>query len=173
MKPQVTSPYVNPYVAGLALGVLLFVAFFVTGHGLGASGGLQRMEAAAIKVVAPDHVDRTSQFAAVAGGDRQPLDHWLVWAVLGVALGGFLSGWRAGRVKLELRKGPHLTTLARLAFAFLGGSLVGFAARMARGCTSGQALSGGAVLSVGSWVFMLCVFAGAYALALPFKRLWR
>ena len=34
--------------------------------------------------------------------------------------------------------------------AFVGGGLMGYGARMARGCTSGQALSGGAVMSVGS-----------------------
>ena len=41
-----------------------------------------------------------------------------------------------------------------------------------RGCTSGQALSGGAVLSVGSWAFMFAVFAGAYALAYFLRRYW-
>lgn len=173
MKPSATPQYMNPYVAGLALGVLLFLAFFITGHGLGASGGLQRIEAAAIKVVAPDHVDRNAQWASVAGGSRNPLDHWLVWAVLGSALGGFVSGWRAGRVGKQLLKGPHISKGVRLMAAFIGGSMVGFAARMARGCTSGQALSGGAVLSVGSWIFMLCVFVGAYALAAPLQRLWR
>jgi len=50
---------------------------------------------------------------------------------------------------------------------------VGFAARLARGCTSGQALTGGAVLSLGSWVFMLAVFVGAYALAPVMRREWR
>jgi len=57
-------------------------------------------------------------------------------------------------------------------FAFLGGSIMGYGARMARGCTSGQALSGGAVLSVGSWAFMFSVFAGGYALAYFVRRLW-
>jgi len=45
-------------------------------------------------------------------------------------------------------------------------------ARMARGCTSGQALSGGAVLSAGSWAFMMCVFAGAYAVAYFVRKFW-
>ena len=49
---------------------------------------------------------------------------------------------------------------------------MGWAAALARGCTSGQALSGGAVLAVGSWAFMMMVFAGAYALAYPLRRLW-
>jgi hypothetical protein len=49
---------------------------------------------------------------------------------------------------------------------------MGYGARLARGCTSGQALSGGAVLSAGSWAFMLAVFAGAYALAYFVRKLW-
>jgi hypothetical protein len=43
---------------------------------------------------------------------------------------------------------------------------------MARGCTSGQALTGAAELAVGSWVFMLCIFAGAYAAAYFFRKEW-
>ncbi len=49
---------------------------------------------------------------------------------------------------------------------------MGFGARLARGCTSGQALSGGAVLSVGSWAFIFAVFAGAYAVAYFVRGLW-
>ena len=47
------------------------------------------------------------------------------------------------------------------------------AARMARGCTSGQALSGGALMSVGAWAFLLAVFAGGYAAAWFVRRQWR
>jgi hypothetical protein len=49
---------------------------------------------------------------------------------------------------------------------------MGLAARAARGCTSGQALSGGAVLSVGAWIFMLSVFGGGYAFAWFVRRQW-
>ena len=45
--------------------------------------------------------------------------------------------------------------------------------KLARGCTSGQALTGGALLNLGSWVFMLMFFAGAYALAYFLRRQWR
>ena len=47
------------------------------------------------------------------------------------------------------------------------------AARLARGCTSGQALTGGALMSAGSWAFMMCVFGGGYALAYFVRREWR
>ena len=62
---------------------------------------------------------------------------------------------------------------ARWAYAFVGGALMGYGARLARGCTSGQALSGGAVMSVGSWAFMFAVFAGGYGLAWFVRRLWQ
>jgi hypothetical protein len=57
--------------------------------------------------------------------------------------------------------------------AFLGGTLMGGAAYMGRGCTSGQALTGGALLSVGGWIFMFSVFGGGYALAYFVRRAWR
>ena len=43
-------------------------------------------------------------------------------------------------------------------------------ADLARGCTSGQALTGGALLNAGSWAFMMCVFGGAYAVAWFFQE---
>ena len=75
-------------------------------------------------------------------------------------------------MKLETQSGPRISVKTRWAVATVGGILMGFGARLARGCTSGQALSGGAVLSVGSWAFMLAVFAGGYALAYSVRRLW-
>ena len=108
----------------------------------------------------------------MAGGDRNPLDSWVVFLTIGTVAGGAYSGYRNGRLKLETHKGPRITREARWMFAFLGGTLMGYGSRLARGCTSGQALSGGAVLSAGSWVFMLGVFGGAYLLAYFVRRLW-
>ncbi|HIE24651.1 MAG TPA: hypothetical protein EYP74_01485, partial [Anaerolineales bacterium] len=57
-------------------------------------------------------------------------------------------------------------------FAFIGGFLFTYGARLARGCTSGQALSGGATLSAGSWAVMMAIFGGAYLFAYTFRKLW-
>jgi len=165
-------PYVHPYIGGTLLGLVLFLAFFITGNGLGASGGLNRILVFFQDLVAPDHVNRTPYLLAMAGGDVNPLDSWIVYLTLGVVIGGFASGWRNGRLKVETNKGPQISNRIRWAFAFLGGAFMGFGARMARGCTSGQALSGGAVLSVGSWAFMFAVFGGAYAIAYFVRKLW-
>jgi uncharacterized membrane protein YedE/YeeE len=167
-----TRSYVNPYFAGTLLGIVLFAAFFFTGNGLGASGGLNRILVFFEDLIVPGHIDRTPYLINMAGGDQNPLESWVVYLAIGTLLGGFVSGWRNGRLKLETNKGPNITTGKRWFFAFLGGAFMGFGARMARGCTSGQALSGGATLSVGSWAFMFAVFGGAYMLAYFVRRLW-
>ncbi|MFO0598224.1 MAG: YeeE/YedE thiosulfate transporter family protein [Myxococcaceae bacterium] len=167
-----SQTYMNPYAAGVALGVVLFAAFATTHSGLGASGALSRVEAATVALVAQSHVDRVGTLAAMSGGDRHALDHASVMMLLGTLLGGAASALWHRRFRVEVFKGPRVGTWARLALALLGGVVMGYGARLARGCTSGQALSGGAVLSLGSWAFMFSVFAGAYAMAWFVRRLW-
>jgi len=87
-------------------------------------------------------------------------------------LGGFVSGARNGRLKLTTTKGPNISNRTRWLMSFLGGVIFLYGARMARGCTSGQALSGGATLAAGSWVIMLSIFASAYLLAYFVRKLW-
>jgi uncharacterized membrane protein YedE/YeeE len=169
---KVAKPYVNPYLAGILLGVVLFMAFFITGSGLGASGGMNRLLVLIEDAIAPGHVDRTPYLIDMAGGDKNPLDSWVVWVTVGTVIGGLVSGFINGRFKVETNRGPRVPVRLRWVMAFVGGAFMGFGARFARGCTSGQALSGGAVLSVGSWAFMFAVFAGAYALAYFVRRLW-
>jgi uncharacterized membrane protein YedE/YeeE len=171
-KTKVAKAYINPYLAGILLGVVLFTAFFVTGSGLGASGGLNRILVFFEDLFASGHVDRTPYLLALAGGDKNPLDSWIVFLTVGTVIGGFASGWIHNRVKLETVRGPRVPVKLRWLLAFVGGAFMGFGARFARGCTSGQALSGGAVLSVGSWAFMFAVFAGAYAVAYFVRKFW-
>ena len=144
----------NPYLAGMALGAVLLTTFLVMGKGLGASGAATRI----------------GNF--VTTGDVRVLDDWLVFEVIGVLLGGIIGAVTAGRFGGKVIRNATTRVPARLAFAFGGGVLMGLAARAARGCTSGQALSGGAVLSAGSWIFMLSVFAGGYAFAWFMRRQW-
>jgi uncharacterized membrane protein YedE/YeeE len=169
---RLTRAYTNPYFAGILLGLVLFLSFFITGSGLGASGGMNRILVFFEDLVAPGHVDRVPYLIDMAGGDQNPLDSWIVFVTAGTILGGFASGWFHGRLKVETNRGPRVPVRLRWLMAFVGGSLMGYGARFARGCTSGQALSGGAVLSVGSWAFMFAVFAGGYALAYFVRKLW-
>lgn len=167
-----TKPYVHPYLGGTILGIVLFLAFFITGNGLGSSGGVNRIVVFIEDLIAPGHVDRTPYLLKMAGGSLNPLDDWIVFVTIGAVLGGFLSGWWNGRLKVETNKGPRITVRQRWALAFIGGAIMGYGARLARGCTSGQALSGGATLSAGSWALMFAIFGGAYLLAYFLRKVW-
>ncbi len=167
-----SKPYWNAYLGGVLLGLVLFTSFFITGSGLGASGGLSRYVAFIEDKIAPNHVDQVPYLIKMAGGQLNPLDNWIVMVTTGVLIGGFVSGLINGRTKFETNKGPNISVRKRWLFAFLGGILFTYGARMARGCTSGQALSGGATLSAGSWVVMFAIFGGAYALAYFARKLW-
>jgi uncharacterized membrane protein YedE/YeeE len=50
---------------------------------------------------------------------------------------------------------------------------MGIGAVLARGCTSGLGLTGGALLSVGSWLFIGAAFAAAYAVSPLLRKAWR
>jgi uncharacterized membrane protein YedE/YeeE len=167
-----TLPYLNPYVAGALLGVVLTGSFLVFGHGLGASGGVATLAGTAQAALMPEHASRSSYLVGLVVSQEHPLDNWAVFEILGVALGGLVSGLISGRVRVETFRGPNLGVRTRLGFALLGGAIAGFGVRLARGCTSSQALSGGAVLSAGSWAFMFAVFGGAYLLAWFVRKLW-
>lgn len=166
-------PYINPYLGGVLLGIVLFLSFAFTTNGLGASGGLNRVVVALEDMAAPEHIDRTAYLLEMAGGDTNPLDNWTVILLAGTVLGGAFAGLWNGRMRIETYMGPRIKhKQVRWLWALLGGAIMGYGARLARGCTSGQALSGGAVLSVGSWVFMFAVFGGAYAVAWFVRRNW-
>ena len=172
METRSAQPYWNPYVAGVGLGLVLLASFVVMGRGLGASGAFASTITAGLSAVAPGHVAGNPAFAEYLKEGTSPLKDWLVFEVLGVFVGGYLSGLLAHRVTLVVEKGPRITTPRRLVLAFIGGALMGVGAKLARGCTSGQALTGGALLNAGSWAFMIMVFAGAYGFAYFVRRQW-
>lgn len=163
--------YWNPYLAGLGLGAVLLTSFLVLGTGLGASATPARLSAAAAHLVAPQAIEDN----AYVGGwfaDGSPLAHYLVFMSIGVVLGGYLSARAAKRIKVGVERGPTAKVGLRLALAAGGGVLVGFASRLAAGCTSGQALSGGALMLSGSWAFMIAIFVGAFGAARIVRKEW-
>jgi len=168
-----SQPYSNPYLVGLGLGLVLLAAYVIMGRGLGASGAMTTLVSVGVEKVAPVHANNNAFFSEYIGdGTTNPFKDWLVFEVIGVIAGGFISGSLAGRVRKGIEKGPRVSAAKRLMFAFIGGGLMGIGAKLARGCTSGQALSGGAILNLGSWAFMMMVFAGGYAAAYFLRRQW-
>lgn len=173
VRAEAGQAYMNPYLAGIGLGLMLLAAFVVMGRGLGASGAFTATVAWTLNAVAPSYVAGNELLEPYIGdGSTHPLKAWLVFEVMGVFLGALVSGLMAGRMRWVIEKGPRVARSARLALAFVGGGLMAIGAQLGRGCTSGQALSGGALLNAGSWVFMICIFGGAYAVAWFVRKEW-
>jgi hypothetical protein len=95
-----------------------------------------------------------------------------VFLIGGALIGAWISGVQGRRFQWSVERGPRVTDNQRLMLAFAGGFLAAYGAKIAKGCTSGQALTGGAILNVGSLVFMVSVFAAAYALAWFVRKEW-
>jgi uncharacterized membrane protein YedE/YeeE len=165
--------YMNPYLAGFFLGLVLLATIFITGRGLGASGAIKSVVVAAVHGVAPAHAEASSFFGTYVGPDKDhPLKAWLVFEVAGVIIGGFISGLISDRLKFTTESGPRIRTRTRWFFAAVGGALFGIGAQMARGCTSGAALSGMAVLSTAGFIAMMAIFGTGYAAAYAARHLW-
>lgn len=161
----------NPYLGGVLLGLVLLTANLVSGRGLGASGALKDTVVTTVKTVAPTHY-WNSQYYKENATDKHPMNSWLVYQVLGVIVGGFLSGIISGRTKWKVEHSPKITSRRRLLFALAGGLLFGFGSQLGRGCTSGAALSGMAVLSVGGFITMAAIFGTAFMMAYFVRKNW-
>ena len=170
-----SKAYLDPYVAGAGIGLVLLSSYVLVGRGLGASGAFSSVVAAGTAAVLGTSRAATSPVTApyLVAGIVSPLHDWLVLELAGVTLGGLLSAWIAGRTRRAIEHGPSIGGAQRMYAAIGGGVLMGFGAKLARGCTSGQALTGGALLSAGSWIFIATCFASGYLLAPIARRLWR
>jgi uncharacterized membrane protein YedE/YeeE len=165
--------YINPYIGGVLLGLVLLAANFISGRGLGASGAVKSTVITAVETVSPTHAENAPFYAEYAEThENHPMKSWLVFQMLGVLFGAFISGALAGRLKLKVEHSPAITSKRRLIFALAGGILFGFGSQLGRGCTSGSALSGMAVMSVGGFVTMAAIFGTAFMLAYFFRKNW-
>jgi uncharacterized membrane protein YedE/YeeE len=168
---RVPRPFWNPYVAGFFLGLVLLATYLVTGRGLGATAGFAAVATWLVSLVAPGEM-LTNAVHVKYWKDGAPLANWTLFLLLGAIVGAAISGWQGNRFKWSVERGPRVTDSQRLALAFVGGFIAAYGAKIAKGCTSGQALTGGSILNVGSLVFMLAVFAAAYGFAYFLRREW-
>ena len=159
----------NPYLAGVCLGLVLLGSFLILGTGLGASSGIARLAAGFMNWLMPAHTENSIYFGSWG---KNPLAYYLVYMFGGTIAGGLISSSLSRRFKFQLEKGAGSPAWKRICFSLIGGLLVGYASRLAQGCTSGQALSGGATLLTGSFVFLICLFAAGYAGAYFVRGQW-
>ncbi len=166
-----SSNYWPPVLAGIVLGIALFISFIVAGQGMGASGAFARGTAQIAYTVDPSFAQNAYAGKYLKHGNA--LINWTVLEVLGIFIGGLISALLARRMKPEITRAKGYSSVKRLFFAFLGGVIIAAATRLTRGCTSGQALDGAATFSVGAWIFMLAAFGAGFFFAFLFKKQWK
>lgn len=165
-------PLWSPLLAGIALGLVLLMTFLITGHGLGASGFFTRFTAwLGGELMRPATLANAylGPFLKAATG---PLANWISWEIVGVMIGALLAAAAGGRFRLRLDGAKNVGGGSRILFALAGGVLSGFGARLARGCTSGLGLSGGATLAVAAFLFLIGFFIGGIVIGYLVRRAW-
>jgi uncharacterized membrane protein YedE/YeeE len=161
----------SPYAAGALLGLTLLATLYIAGRGLGASSAVTIVTAESAYTVFPEFISKLQYFAQYVNVIA-PLINWNIFLMLGLLLGSLSGSLATGNFKIQFDKKEGMSVKTRVIAALSGGMLIGFAARLARGCTSGVALSGGAELAVGGWIFVIAMFAAGFLTVALFRRIW-
>ena len=164
--------YRYPYLNGFFLGLVMIAAYYFSGHGIGASGGVRSMVVTAVETVSPQYAADSGFFSKYLNGDESPMKSWLVFQSLGVLMGGLISGAMAGRLKFKLEKSPKISKNKRVWAALIGGVLMGIGSQFGRGCASGAAMGGMAAMSLSGYIVMMSMFGTAFLVAFFVKKLW-
>lgn len=165
-------PFWPPLIAGIALGLALLMTFLITGHGLGASGFFTRLAAWVGGELLRPMTEANSYLGPFLKSAAGPLANWISWEIVGVVLGALLAALTSGRFRVKLDGPRNVGSAGRIAFAIGGGILTGFGARLARGCTSGIGLSGGAPLAVAAFLFLIGFFIAGIIISYLLRRAW-
>lgn len=161
MRKKALDPL--PYLAGAGIGALEWFALATSGKTLGVTTPFENTAATVGEAMTSD----SPRLAAYieARGQKPKLD-WEWMLVAGIPLGAYLAARSLESPVQNTIPQPWArrfgnSTAVRYAGAFMGGALMMFGARMAKGCTSGHCISGNAQLSVSSWLFSAVMGATA------------
>ena len=147
---------------GALIGLLLTLCF-AAGQLIGASSGIAKISALIEMGISSTAIQKGSLFEKLLS--NQIIFDWKLLFVLAIPFGS----WAATRLTKEPTPKKNLywarrfgtSRFKRFIAAFIGGCLLMIGARLAGGCTSGHAISGGAQTSIVSWIFMIVLFATA------------
>ena len=166
------NKYMNPYLAGFLIGIMMILAYYYSGEGLGGSGAFKKVTIAGVNAISHDYAKDAAYFAPSVADGQNPLNSWLIFEVLGVIVGAVLSAAYFGRLSFKVGKSPRITNKTRLGAALIGGLLWGIGSQLGRGCTSGLVMSGMAVNSLSGYVGLFAIFGGGYLFAYFLRKLW-
>ncbi len=158
----------SPYVAGILIGVLSWLAFATVNKPIGITSSFENTAALAAKGAAPQIEGKSSYYSSKAEKGEPPRIDWEWMLVVGVFVGSYLSSRLSGdRTKSSVPRlwawkfGPSVG--ARFAGAFFGAAIMMLGARIAQGCTSGHGISGALQLALSSWIFLPILFLSSVA----------
>ena len=171
MENNKPSNFCSPLAAGIGLGIALMGMFIFTGHGLGAYGFFKRITISLSDIGFSEWTHANSYFSALASRGNL-FDAWISWEILGIAIGAIIGSVLAKRFKFKVEKGLNVSIPLRLVLAIIGGALTGFGSALARGCSSGLGLSGGATLAVGAFVFLMGFFIAGLIVSRLTRKVW-
>ena len=173
-RAQAASRPINwsPYLVGIGIGVLSWVAFAIAKDPLGVTTAYGRLAGeVAIPILGADVVASNSYWKQAPFS----FDYGVIFLV-GLMIGAFASSILSGTFKIETvpqvwRQQMGGSVAKRFIYSFLGGIIIMYGARLAGGCTSGHGISGGLQLAVSSWVFLAVMFAtGLVISAFVFRK---
>lgn len=167
-----SNRYINPYLGGFFIGVMIIVALYFSGEGLGASGGFRDIASATLHTITPEYAEGNSYIGPRLASGESPLKSWLVFELIGVIIGAIISAAIYNRLHIRIGKAPHISDKKRLILAVIGGVLWGVGTQLGRGCTSGLVLSGMAVNSLSGYIGVASIFGFGFIFAFIFKSLW-
>lgn len=148
---------------GILFGLLGAASMVLFGP-IGVSGTYPRLTGEMLSRVAPGWA-ASSPYLEKMGALVRPE----TMIAVGLVLGGFLAS-RFGRRKPDPKPSTQKAPRLRMVYAFFGGFLLLFGARLAGGCTSGHVISGISQLSISGLVFGAGVFASGILTAKLLKK---
>lgn len=156
----------NPYVAGVLIGILLVLSVIVAGKYLGASTTFARGASVIEKSFGIDY--SKFEYFTTKKGKYGPgsLPNWQMMYVIGIAIGAFIASKLSGTFKVETvpsmwKSKFGSSSLKRGIVAFIGGAIGLIGARLAGGCPTGHGLSGLSQLAVSGFIALAFFVIGA------------
>ena len=140
------------WLSGIVIGLTVPVLYLLAGKAFGISTSLQHIGAMCMPKSRLSYLREHNWHDGI----------WNLVFVIGIALGGFIAVNFLSSAPVEFLPAEYYSGRG-IVQLLLGGVLVGFGTRYARGCTSGHAITGLANLNWPSLVATACFFAGGLA----------
>lgn len=158
----------SPYICGVLIGLLQIPTYFLIHSSL----GMSRAYSSTVCMIHNISGDGGSCFENIK-------DLWTIWVVVGIMWGAWLSKIlskdkypKTSPLWKEMLS-THYSPLRRYLMAFVGGCLFILGAKLGTGCTSGNGVSGIALLQVGSLIVIGTMFLSGMGTVLLLTNLFK